>query len=67
MPVDRLKKKKDGTPAYLDECQGVGLIPASHCNGEVEWVGREAASFGQPFVTHAYMCPAHAVKFGYSK
>ena len=67
MPVDMLRKKKDGTPAYNAECQGVGLIPTSHCDGEVERVGREAKSFGQPFTTHAFLCSAHALKFGYSK
>ena len=71
MPVDRLRKKKDGTIAYKDECQGVGLNPPQgsygFCEGEVERVEREATSFGQPFITHAYLCPAHARKFGYGK
>jgi hypothetical protein len=71
MPVDRLKKKKDGTPAYLDECQGVGLNPpegsSGLCSGEVVYWTKRATSFGQSFITHALMCPAHAAKFGYSK
>jgi hypothetical protein len=39
MPVDRLKKKKDGTIAYKDECQGVGLNPpeAATVSVTVRW------------------------------
>jgi hypothetical protein len=69
--VDRLKKKKDGSLAYKDECQGVGLNPPDGgsvlCDGEVSRFTREATSFGQPFTTSAYLCDAHAAKFGYAK
>jgi hypothetical protein len=71
MPVDRLKKKKDGTFAYKDECQGVGLNPpeggAGLCDGDVNRHEKQAYSFGYPFITHAYLCTAHAAKFGYKE
>ena len=69
--IDQLKKKKDGTIAYKAECQGARRNPPEgsygFCDGEVERVRRKATSFGQTFTTHAYMCSAHALKFGYSK
>lgn len=66
MPVDMFRTKKDGTRAYKQECQGL-LVGTAQCDGDVGLAEKRATSFGQPFITHSYLCDAHAEKLGFKK
>jgi hypothetical protein len=70
VPVDRLRKKRNGELAYQAECQGIAVTPPEGtvvlCGGTVELRAKSALSFGAPFVTHSYLCTAHAAKLGFA-
>lgn len=48
-----------------DECQGF-VLSKGMCKGNVEQYEKRAKSFGQPFVTHAMLCEAHAEALGFA-
>lgn len=61
---DRLKKAKDGSAAYQQECAGL-LVTSSGCRGQVADHTKRYMSFGEPAISHQSLCAAHALELGY--